>query len=242
MEKKRMMIPKNLQNEKLRFCRVKKGTKKPFEKDWTNKLYTYLEILKYLPNENYGVLCGHGDLAVIDSDNVHFQLAVENMLPETYRVETGSGGTHNYFFVPGLKQKIILELDDEQRTHLGEIQSFGTQVVAPGSIHPNGKPYKEKNQVPIRTISYGELMIAIKPFMKKIIERIEENAEYENKEVAAIDDLSVADIWGTAGLKANGSEYFGPHPIHGSTGGMNFRIDTKFTYNRIEHPPISVGI
>lgn len=222
-------IPPILRNDKLRFCKIKIKTKKPFEQDWTNKPYTWQEIQEWLEsiNGNYGVLCGHGDLAVIDADNKEFQLAVENVFPETYRVQTGSGGTHNYFFIPDLKQKIILNLDDEKKTHLGEVQSYGTQVVAPLSIHPNGKRYKEINQNLIATISCEELFEKLKPFMKKEIEDTEQNLQWERTEHSEIDDLSVANIWGTGGLKKHGEEYYGCHPIHGSSGGMNFWINSS---------------
>jgi len=216
------MITKTLQNDKLRFCRIKKGTKKPFEKEWTKKLYTYKEIEKFLPKENYGVLCGHGDLAVIDSDNEALQIAVEYLLPKTYKVRTGGGGTHNYYFIPELKQKIILEMEDG--LHLGEVQSYGTQVVAPSSIHPNGKEYEEMNQEEITTLPCEKLLEVIRPFMKEA-KQVEETAEFERKESSEIDSLSVADIWGTAGLKKHENEYYGEHPIHGSAGGMNFWIN-----------------
>lgn len=214
------MIPKQLQ--RFKFCRIKKGKKKPFEKDWTNKSYSYKEIKPFLPKENYGVLCGYENLAVIDADNEDLQVAIENMLPETYRVKTGRGGTHNYFIIRDLDQKLILETEDG--THLGEVQWKGQQVVGPNSIHPNRNKYEEINQKPITEIPAKLIYEKFKPFIKQIKEA-EENKEWEIKEHSEIDDLSVASIFGTSGLKAHGSEYYGSHPIHGSEGGMNFWIN-----------------
>lgn len=221
-----MEIPKQLIN--LKFCKIKKKTKKPFEKDWNNKPYSYEEISKWLEknDENYGILCGYEYLAVIDSDNESFQTAVENMLPETYRVKTGSGGTHNYYFIKDLDQKLILELDD--KTHLGEVQWKGQQVVGPGSIHPSGRTYQECNRKPIAEISASLVYNSFKPFIKQIKEA-EEEKEFERKEIkdnhSEIDDLNVTDIFGTSGLKKQGEEYYGSHPVHGSNGGMNFWIN-----------------
>jgi RecA-family ATPase len=221
------MIPQQLKNENIKFCKIKKGTKKPFEKNWTNKPYSYEEMEEWLNknDENYGVLCGYGDLAIIDSDNPSFQVAIENMLPKTYRIKTGSGGTHNYFFIPELKQKIICNLDDEQQTHLGEVQSWGTQCVAPNSIHPSGNKYEEINQNDITTISCEILLEVLKPFMEKEMKETEENAFYEIKQNSDVDNISVSDVWGITGLKKQGTEYYGHHPIHDSTGGMNFWIN-----------------
>ena len=103
------MIPKQLKD--LKFCRIKRGSKKPFEKDWTKKPYTYNEILKY-NKENYGVLCGYESLAVIDCDVDALSLAIEQLLPETFKVKTGGGGTHYHYFIPWflhIRQKLIID-------------------------------------------------------------------------------------------------------------------------------------
>ena len=214
------MISKQLKN--LKFCRIKRGTKKPFEKDWTNKHYSFDEISKF-KNENYGVHCGINNLGVIDSDNEALQIAVENLLPKTYRIKTGSGGVHNYFFIKDLDQKLILET--ETGTHLGEVQWKGQQVVGPGSIHPNGKTYEELNQEPITEISAELIYENFKPFIKQLRET-EQTVAWEKKQGSEIDDLSVANIWGTVGLVSNDKgEYYGSHPIHGSDGGTNFWIN-----------------
>lgn len=212
-----MKIPKVLQKNELGFCRVLKGTKKPFEKDWTNKPYPWKEIQKF-NDENYGVLCGYGNLAVIDCDHELLQEHIERFLPKTFRVKTGSGGTHNYFYVNGLTKKIILW---DKETHLGEIQSSGTQVVAPGSIHPNGKEYKITEDIEIREIELDELIDLVKPFMREFT-IAEEVGRWEHKENSEIDQLNVQDVWGTAGLKNRKGEYYGAHPVHGSEGGSNF--------------------
>jgi RecA-family ATPase len=211
----------------LRFCRIKRGTKKPFELDWTNKPYTWEMISKFLPDENYGVLCGYGDLAVIDSDKKDLQDWIDKNLPETFKIKTGGGGTHNYYFIPELKNKIILEskLTGDVSIHWGEVQSYGTQVVGAGSIHPNGNLYAPINELPIATISLEELYSAIKPFMHEVKETEEAKATERKTYGSKIDDLSVVDIWGTAGMKKQGEEYYGAHPVHGSDGGMNFWIN-----------------
>jgi len=213
------MIPKQLR--KLKFCRIRKGTKKPFEKEWTKKPYHYNEISNF-SNENYGVICGYENLAVIDCDKKPLEFAVETLLPKTFTVETGSGGKHFYYFIPELKQKIILETENDE--HIGEVQSYGTQVVGAGSIHPNGKPYKVINDDKIVKISLEQLYEVIKPFIKQIKES-EEMVELESKMASEIDDLNVAQIWGTTNLKKRGNEYYGKHPIHGSESGMNFWIN-----------------
>jgi len=100
-----MMVTQSLKIDCLRFCKVLKGTKKPFEQDWTNKPYTHEQIQDHITHQvNYGVICGYGNLAVIDCDNPILQGVVDKLLPPTYKVRTGSGGTHNYYFIEGLKK------------------------------------------------------------------------------------------------------------------------------------------
>lgn len=203
-----------------------KKTKRPFEKDWTKKLYTYEEIEKFISKgENYGVLCGIGGLAVIDSDNPELQKVVEKELPETLRVRTGSGGTHNYYFIPALKSKIIMTTTlGDREVHWGEVQSHGTQVIGPGSVHPNGNLYEIINNTHIAEINLAQLTSSIKPFRKEVAE-IERSAVEDIKTHGnAIDDLSVEHIWG-ASMKKQGSELYGPHPVHGSDSGANFWIN-----------------
>ena len=149
----------------LKFCRVRFQDKKPFESDWVNKPYNYEEIQKFIPQENYGVLCGYEDLIIIDCDELELTEAVLEKLPDTFRVETGSGGLHHYFFCPELKEKIVLT----NEKHYGEIQNKGSQCVAPGSLHPNGKRYVVISNSNIATITREELIECIKPFRKEEI-------------------------------------------------------------------------
>jgi putative DNA primase/helicase len=230
-------FPKMLQDDKLRFCRVLKGTKKPFEKEWTKKPYTWEQIVKFRTDngENYGILCGHGNLNVIDVDNPAFVNSIEAMFPETFTVETGSGGKHYYFFIPDLKQKLILE---SGTLHLGEVQSWGSMVVGPNSIHPNGKEYKIVRDVPIATIGLDYLYERIYPFIKHI-QQAKEVSDEMKKDFPSIyfeNEPDVMDIWTPDEAKQRGGEYFGSHPIHGSEGGQNFWVSrTKGLWHCFRH-------
>ncbi len=169
-----MEVPKQLKH--LSFCRVLKGTKKPFEKDWTNKPYNYEEISKFFPKENYGVLCGYHKLAVIDCDKKELKLIVEKSLPKTFSVKTGGGGIHFYYFIKDLKQKIILK----DKEHLGEVQSYGTQIIGAGSIHPNKKEYEILDNVGIETIDLK--------LLKEVLGKFFVGGTTEFKEKGEVDD------------------------------------------------------
>ena len=114
----------------LRFCKIRKATKKPFEEDWPNKPYTWDEIQEHIQKEqNYGVLCGYEGLIVIDADSQEVRDAVDKELPPTFKVETGSKGFHYYNICKDIKKKIVLQTAEK---HYGEIQGPGAQVVGPG--------------------------------------------------------------------------------------------------------------
>ena len=154
------------QYSELRYCRIKKKEKAPFEKEWQKKPYTFEEIQQYFVNENYGVLCGYGKLIIIDADEKELQIAVQDQLPDTLRIKTGGGGYHNYFFCKDCKNKIVLTSDK----HYGEIQSWGSQCVGVGSIHPNGNTYEITNNSKIAEISFDQIKEFIKPFSRQSID------------------------------------------------------------------------
>lgn len=222
-----MEIPEQLKNINLRFCKIQRGKKNPYEKDWTNKEYNYEDITPFLETEQYGVVCGKGNLIVIDADRKELQEAIINNLPDTFRVKTGSRGTHNYFFCPEATEKIVLttKITNNEEIHYGEVQGKGSQVVGPGSLHPNGNTYEVSNDKPIATISAIELLKTTTPFTS-ILETQKEHTMYEQTEFdKEISKLNVLDIFGKEGLKQNGDQWYGKHPIHGSETGSNFWID-----------------
>ena len=169
-------------NKLLRFVKIRKGTKKPFEEDWVNKPYTWSEIQPHINSEvNFGVLCGYADLIVIDCDTKEdgqgeLPNHIKINLPKTFTVITGSGGRHFYYFCP-LEKKIILNAKGK---HWGEVQTKGQQVIAAGSIHTSGKTYNVENDDDIATITTSQLYDAISVFVDNSKE--DKKAIDENKQ------------------------------------------------------------
>jgi len=155
------MIPKQLKD--MRFNRVRFKDKRAFEVGWQNNPYTFEEIIKFFPTENYGVLCGK-ELRVLDDDTPSsglITLFIENF-GETFRVRD-----HLYFkFDNEFNKKIIFNSNDIKfedskggfTSHMGELQGEGTYVVGPGCTHPSGEIYEIKNDLEIKTISYDKFL------------------------------------------------------------------------------------
>lgn len=121
----------------------------PLLKDWPNQATTDPEIIQRwwgeYPTANAGVLCGkRSGIVVIDIDprnggEASFEELVTELgpLPPTPEALTGGGGRHIYLRYP--KERTV-----PKSTPLPgiDIQSEGSQVVAPPSIHPEtGRRY-----------------------------------------------------------------------------------------------------
>ncbi len=224
-----MAIPEQLKG--MRFNRVRFKEKRAFEKDWQNNPYTFEQIQRYFPQENYGIICGP-EVRVLDDDTPNKGLITlyhENF-PETMEVRD-----HIYFkFDDGHSPKIIFEHKTLQfpdskgkmTNHMGEIQGDGTYIVGPGCIHPSGATYDLKKDLPIATISYEKFKEVFGEHFKEKKKKVVREHVSTNWEGDKITDIPIGNIISFNGLTDVGDGSFqGPHPKHGSDGGMNFRVD-----------------
>ena len=179
------MIPTQLQT--MRFNRVRFKDKRALEKGWQNKPYSYNEINKFFPQENYGVLCGK-ELRVLDDDTEKkglIKIFIDNF-GETFRVRD-----HLYFKFDNEYNKKIIFMNGKY--HLGELQGEGTYVVGAGSTHPSGDIYEQKNELDIITISYDKFVEVFGEFIKQNGDVKKQDIVYNYEE----DDFikSIKDKW-----------------------------------------------
>lgn len=121
--------------------------KSPIDRDWTRRPYRNADALEHAANGgNVGVRLTPRDL-VVDVDPRNLDGGRNAMLPtlkslgldpnDFPTVLTGGGGLHLYMAKPA-----SLSVVDCLPNLPGiEFKTFGRQVVAPGSLHPSGKPY-----------------------------------------------------------------------------------------------------
>jgi len=215
------VIPTQLTQYK--FCKVKRGTKVPYESNWQNKNYSYTFISKIFPQENYGVLTGIKELGILDDDTPDqklLKLYDEHFKP-TFQVRG-----HYYIKLKGWDGKKII-LYSEDGKHLGELQGKGQQCVGAGSLHPSGEHYKVIKDIPIIEIEIENFMKVFKKFQKKVnIVEIEvlESISWSGDNINNIPISKI--IYPSGETTEKGSIIQGSHPIHGSQGGSNFAIDT----------------
>jgi hypothetical protein len=129
------------------------GEKRPALSDWPNQAAgTVIEadwLWQVHPGAGIGVVTGSiSGIFVLDVDvgpekrgDETLAVLIEHFgpLPETWMVQTGSGGWHLYFRLPS---GVVIRNDAGKRLGPGlDIRGEGGQVLAPPTIHPNGNPY-----------------------------------------------------------------------------------------------------
>lgn len=215
-----IILPKKLQNKSFRFIKIIPGKKLPSELDWpmtNNYKYNDPDFIEYLKTATaYGVACGFGQLAIIDCDNKDSAERIMSILPDTFTIFTpGHESPHLYFIIKDLTEKIVM--NDDKGIHHGEVQFTGAQALGPRSLHPNKKKYSVLKDIPITHITKKELLAAIKPFMRK-----EKKVKLCESGIKMSISVVAAQI---KGLTEKNGELVGAHPMHGSEGGSNFRIN-----------------
>jgi len=159
-----------LSKESFRYIKLKPDSKMPLEA-WKNEQnqYSYEQIKDY--DGNIGVVCGKGNLLVIDFDQMSAYEKYKDLLPDTLEVKTGKG-MHLY-----LKYAENPEFS-YKKPGWGEIRAKDCYVVAPGSIHPETKKtYNIVKSVPVQEITKKEL----DEFIEKSDEKEKQNNAEETK-------------------------------------------------------------
>jgi hypothetical protein len=178
---------------------------------------------------NYGVVCGYG-LVVVEADDDKVAEAVERSLLPTLTVLSGGRRKPHYYYLCSFSEcKPLINPESPEREVIGHIKAQGGMVVGPGSIHPETKqPYVLLHARPIAQVTPEQLLKALEPFLVRREEeiRVEEAARVERGRLGDI-DIDILEVVPLAGLRRQGDEYFGPHPVHGSTTGRNFWVNPR---------------
>jgi len=213
-------IPEQLRRPEFRFIKVTKREKAAVEKDWQNtKNYRYddPELISWLKEgNNYGVLAGHGGLVIIDADSLDVAKDCKR-LPKTFVVQSGSGkGAHFYFFVKNLTKNIKFHGKKDKNEDVGQIQATKKYCVGPNCIHPSGGTYTIIEDRPIAKVTKDELLGTLCEWLERKKVYVEKTRDFI--------DIPITDVIDVSGFKRYSNRWQGSHPVHGSTGGMNFAV------------------
>ena len=153
-----MQIPEQLKDLSFRFYLVRKNGKIPLEKKWnTVNNYTYKEIMNLNVKTNYGVVCGFGNLIVLDFDDKAYYDSIKDMLPPTFTVITAGKRLPHMYYILESKEQIKKIGINKNNGRVCDIQTCRCGVVAPGSSI--GERFYESQGGTIARISYPQLRL-----------------------------------------------------------------------------------
>lgn len=232
------MIPHQLKQKGINFVLLEKGGKKPFEIGWQKKQIEFDDpkLIEHINNKgNYGVRGGgEKKLLIVDFDDEKVQKECLNKLPNTFKVKTGRGLLHLYYFSDGSES---FKIFDEEVNTLADIQGEGKQVVGAGSIHPNGNPYEIFEDKELSFIPYSELKAILMFYDKKPKKEKKEPKKYEPLDLdenfidIAKSNISVENILNLFGVDTNRNPT--ECPFHSSKGGkcLGFERDVAHCFH-----------
>ena len=230
-----------------------KAGKEPMDKGWPTEMnyaYTDAYIVKHVNRRNnYGVL-PRGQMCILDVDDIEQLVQLDNegkisfkeLFQDTFTVISGhkSGNHGHYYFRTNSKRwngKKIILTNPDTGDHLGEIymSDFSGFVVGPNSMHDHGNKYVA-NDKEIVNISSRDF----EKFINYFLPVADDTAQYQKRiPKSFFDSCSQSSLTSKLGLKIEDvvrpnnaialgdGEYQGSHPIHGSTTGHNFNINTS---------------
>jgi hypothetical protein len=141
----------------------------------TNNIRETWEIKNWIKDGgNYGVVPkSDNDLIVFDSDSRLFSELVQDQLPETFTVKTGSGNYHFYF----RSQYNINKSFKQSGSEFGSIRSANWHTVGAGSVHPDtGNEYRVAIDTELNILSESD----VSEFINSLQNRLDSHSSRED--------------------------------------------------------------
>jgi len=200
-------------------------------KGWASKretatlTYDDARLLEHIKNKgNYGVLTDI-DRFVVAADTKGIEGAIEQRLPRTFTVQSPRHKTKHFYFYGKISRPILCKPTTEGDP-CADIKTGNAYVLGPSSTFEEFGEYKVIDDVAIATITEEQLLAAIDEFIvprkEPLTSDIEDGKHDKNLEFPITKILPDINA-----LTQNGHELFGPHPLHGSTTGANFHVNTE---------------
>ncbi|HML53659.1 MAG TPA: AAA family ATPase [Solidesulfovibrio magneticus] len=150
-----------------------KRLKSPVEDSWQHYCFNKRTFAcEDFRGRNAGIACGVASRVIVldidDHDEFPLWLKENNIYsypPETFTVRSGGKSLHLYYQYPRKCEKGVVygcksEKNPKNKTTIFDIKGWGGQVVAPGSIHPDGGMYSILKNLPIREAPQWMLNLA----------------------------------------------------------------------------------
>ena len=148
-------IPDTLKNPDFRFYLIATNKKIPIEPKFnTENCYRFFEPKlrnHLLRGGNCGIICGFGNLIVIDFDDADYQLQKASLLPKTFTCKSAGKGLKHFYYI--LKGDMISKIGIGLDKRLCDIQADKSPITCPPSSI-NSKCYSVVDNAPIAEIDY----------------------------------------------------------------------------------------
>ena len=157
-------IPRQLMNDDVKFVPLLSNQKMPTSsgENWNKKPMPLDKFVKWIGkygNNNYGVVCGYGNIIVVDTDSKELTDFAFKHLPETFTVKTPNKGYHFYFYIDEVITKRPLSKRIEgKNVSFGDLIGKGGYVVGPNSTLEEGRVYEVVKDVVITKLTKETLL------------------------------------------------------------------------------------
>jgi len=217
-------IPDPLQKPEFRFYLIAKDSKIPIEKKFnTDNCYMFFQpkLLNHLlKGGNIGVICGKGNLIVVDFDNADYQKEKEPLMPKTFTCRSAGKGLKHFYYI--LKGDMISKIGMGIDKRLCDIQADKSPITCPPSSI-NGKLYSVVDDTPIQEIDYETLSKIFGIGLQKRHLKVEINYESQPQKVQeAIDTLKRLGV-----KRATANRFHCPFHESNGTGNLGIMPDGK---------------
>src|SRR3990167_4594121 len=212
-------IPEPLQNPEFRFYLVAKDKKIPIEPKFnTENCYGFFQpkLLNHLlRGGNAGVICGYGNLIVIDFDDLDYQNEKAPLLPKTFTCRSARKGLKHFYYI--LKGDMISKIGIGVDKRLCDIMGNKSPINCPPSSI-NGKIYFVVDETPIQEIDYETLSKIFGIGLQK--RHLNTEINYEPQPLKVQETIDTLKRLGVLRAKANRFHC----PFHESNGSGNLCI------------------
>jgi putative DNA primase/helicase len=172
---------------------------------------------------NYGAVTDK-DCFVVASDTKEVEQAIEQRLPKTFTVQSPRHKTKHFYFY-GYLTHFIQCKPTAQGDPCADIKFGNAYVLGPQSVFMEYGTYQIIDDLPIATITEEQLLAAIDEFIER-----KKSLETSNNQAIGNPELNFPItniIPNIDAFMQTDYDLSGPHPIHGSTTGSNFHINTE---------------
>ncbi len=175
-----------------------KRLKSPVEDSWQHYCFNKRRFdCEDFKGKNAGIACGVASRVIVLDIDDHDEFPVwlkahgiDSYPPETFTVQSGGKSLHLYYQYPREKGVVYgcRSLKTASKTTIFDIKGWGGQVVAPGSIHPNGGMYSILKNLPIREAPQWVLDMTRRDNNKRVVKKVDSmhSVEINNQELRKV--------------------------------------------------------